>query len=106
MPFRFPFRRSQSICLIVRFAVGGSVAITVIKGDHLKMIVMAAVIVLLGLAAFQRNGVWVTKLSLWTDVARKTPAKSRVHNSLGNCYMLLGDSFHAVEEYKYSHRAR
>ncbi len=61
---------------------------------------MAVVIFLLTAATFQRNGVWVTKLSLWTDVAAKTPAKSRVRNSLGNCHMLLGDYFRAVEEYK------
>jgi len=70
------------------------------KTDHLHITVMAVVIVLLASAAFQRNGLWVTKLSLWTDVARKTPDKSRVRNSLGNCYMLLGDYFRAVEEYK------
>jgi len=70
------------------------------KVDELKMLILAVALVLLTMAAFQRNAIWVTKLSLWTDVASKTPAKSRVRNSLGNCYMLLGDYFHAVEEYK------
>lgn len=70
------------------------------KVDHIKMIFLAAAIALLAMATFQRNGIWVTKLSLWTDVASKTPDKSRVRNSLGNCYMLLGDYFRAVEEYK------
>jgi len=63
---------------------------------------MAVAIILLTSTAFQRNGIWVTKLSLWTDVALKTPGKSRVHNSLGNCYVLEGDYFRAVEEYKKS----
>ena len=70
------------------------------KAKYLNMTLMLAALVLLASAAFQRNGIWVTKLSLWTDVASKTPDKSRVRNSLGNCYMLLGDSFRAVEEYK------
>ena len=69
------------------------------KFTYLNMISLAAVVLLLAFAAHQRNSVWVTKLSLWTDVASKTPAKSRVHNSLGNCHMLRGDSFRAVQEY-------
>jgi len=61
---------------------------------------MAIMIVLLSVAASQRNSVWTSKLSLWTDVAYKTPNKSRVHNSLGNCYYLLGSYVEAVQEYK------
>ena len=70
------------------------------KVSSINMIVMAVALFLLASVTFQRNSVWVTKLSLWTDVAGKTPNKSRVRNSLGNCYMLLGDNFRAVEEYK------
>lgn len=70
------------------------------RANHLMPMLMAAVIVLLAASAFQRNGVWTTKLSLWTDVARKTPNKSRVLNSLGNCHMLLGDYFRAIAAYK------
>jgi protein O-mannosyl-transferase len=50
--------------------------------------------------AYQRNEIWTTKLSLWTDVARKTPNKSRVRNSMGNCYALLGRHFEAITEYE------
>lgn len=56
-------------------------------------------VILTGLA-HQRNEVWTSKLSLWTDVAAKTPAKSRVRNSLGNCYALLGKYFEAIQEYE------
>ena len=56
--------------------------------------------ILLAAVTFQRNKVWETKLSLWEDAARKSPMKSRVHNNLGNCYMLLGKYFSAIEEYK------
>jgi len=50
--------------------------------------------------AYQRNGIWTSKLSLWTDVVRKTPNKSRVHNSMGNSYALLGRYFEAIREYE------
>ncbi len=56
-------------------------------------------VILTGLA-YTRNDVWTSKLSLWTDVAEKTPAKSRVRNSLGNCYVLLGKYFEAIQEYE------
>lgn len=60
---------------------------------------LAIVLVLTG-ATVQRNAVWQTLLSLWQDCAVKSPDKSRTHNNLGNCYMLLGRHFEAVREYK------
>jgi tetratricopeptide (TPR) repeat protein len=65
----------------------------------LFLVVIILLFILSG-ATFQRNKVWQTKLSLWEDAARKSPMKSRVHNNLGNCYMLLGRHFDAIEEYK------
>ncbi|MDO9287759.1 MAG: tetratricopeptide repeat protein, partial [Thermodesulfovibrionales bacterium] len=62
--------------------------------------IVAILIVLLSVATFQRNRVWETKLSLWEDAAKKSPMKSRVHNNLGNCYMLHNKHFGAIEEYK------
>src|SRR5574337_659615 len=63
-------------------------------------ILTAALLVLLCVATLLRNDVWDTKLSLWHDVARKSPLKSRAHNNLGNCYALLGRLFDAIEQYK------
>ncbi len=65
-----------------------------------RIAVLVVLVALCTILAFQRNSIWVTKLSLWTDVAKKTPGKSRVHNSLGNCYSLAGKPFQAIEEYK------
>lgn len=66
----------------------------------LKTAFLAVIIVFFTTATLQRNLVWDTKLSLWTDVAQKSPKKARTHNNLGNCYMLLGHPFKAIEEYK------
>ena len=62
-------------------------------------IIALAIVVLLAAGAFTRNAIWVTRMSLWTDVAGKTPGKSRVRNSLGNCYMLDNRPFEAIAEY-------
>jgi len=66
----------------------------------LKTAFLAVIIVLFTTATLQRNVVWNTKLSLWADVVLKSPKKARTHNNLGNCYMLLGHPFQAIEEYK------
>ena len=71
-------------------------------GKYNKVAVSAILILLFLLSGmtFQRNRVWETKLSLWEDAAKKSPMKSRVHNNLGNCYMLQSKHFSAIEEYK------
>jgi tetratricopeptide (TPR) repeat protein len=64
--------------------------------------VPAAVVLVMVLAGstYLRNPVWQTKVSLWSDVAEKSPRKSRAHNNLGNCYMLLDKPFDAIAHYK------
>ncbi len=70
------------------------------RSRWLKSGAVALIVVLLAVAAFRRNFVWDTKLSLWSDAAEKSPRKSRPHNNLGNCNMLLARPFEAIEEYK------
>jgi tetratricopeptide (TPR) repeat protein len=48
------------------------------------MVVAAGLIVVgLAIASFQRNQVWGDEISLWQDVASKSPQKARPYNSLG-----------------------
>ena len=54
----------------------------------------------LAVAPLQRNAVWHSLLSMWADCANKSPGKSRTHNNLGNCYLLLGKHFPAIAEYQ------
>jgi len=65
-----------------------------------KIAAPAIFILFLELAALQRNAVWHTLLTMWTDCAAKSPQKSRTHNNLGNCYLLLGKHFPAIAEYQ------
>ena len=61
-----------------------------------------AVLLLLAMTgtAMQRNAQWHTLLAMWEDCARKSPNKSRTHNNLGNCHLLLGRHFSAIAEYQ------
>lgn len=59
-----------------------------------------AVMIIFGGALYERNKVWQTKLSLWTDVASKSPNKPRAHNNLGNCYFIQNDFSAAIPHYK------
>ena len=83
-----------------RFDVYGFIEKKFSNGRAMVTALVAIALITLSAATFQRNKVWGTKLSLWEDAARKSPMKSRVHNNLGNCYMLLGRHFNAIEEYR------
>ncbi len=68
--------------------------------DGVVYYIFIVLIVILAGAAFHRNRVYGTLLSLWKDAAQKSPMKSRPHNNLGNCYLLLGKYFQAIDEYE------
>lgn len=73
---------------------------TLRSSSLIRAIAPVLIVTYLATCAFQRNTVWHTYLSLWEDTVRKTPLKSRVRNSLGNTYMLLGRYPDAVREYR------
>ncbi len=69
-------------------------------GQHTRTVVLALIVILLAGMAYERNSVWHTLLTLWQDAAAKSPGKSRVHNNLGNCYILAGKPFKGIEAYQ------
>ena len=62
------------------------------------LVVASIVLVFVG-ATYRRNRVWADELSLWTDVAAKSPAKPRAHNNLATAYAKLGRFDEAEAEY-------
>ncbi len=48
---------------------------------------MALLTIVLVILTHERNKVWATEISLWTDVASKSPNKFRVANNLSKAYM-------------------
>ncbi len=56
-------------------------------GGKIPMIAAAIIIIALTLATWQRNQVWQNEVSLWGDVARKSPGKHRPWFNLGTHLM-------------------
>ena len=57
------------------------------------------VIIILAGAAYARNAVWSSSLSLWQDVVKKSPLKARAHSDLGLAYYQNGNLDAALSEY-------
>jgi tetratricopeptide (TPR) repeat protein len=58
------------------------------------------VVISLSIATYERNKVWRTELSLWTDVVSKSPKKARTHTNIGNAYLAEGLADKAIEHYQ------
>lgn len=63
---------------------------------------LVAVITALSIAAYHRNMVWNDAITLWEDVAKKSPQKTRAHNNLGKYYIARGQSDKAIPELQYA----
>lgn len=59
-----------------------------------------AAVFLFSLLTFERNGVWESNYSLWTDTIKKMPASFAAHNNLGLHYEKDGRADDALMEYR------
>jgi tetratricopeptide (TPR) repeat protein len=71
-----------------------------IKLDWLKVGLLSLVVVGLAFWTYQRNLVWADKITLWTDVVKKSPNKARPHFNLGSAYSLQNQIDKAIPLYK------
>jgi tetratricopeptide (TPR) repeat protein len=62
--------------------------------------VLALVVVCLAGTTYARNMVWQDDLTLWRDVAAKSPGNARAHNDLGYVYLSRGDVDRALQEFQ------
>ncbi|MEI6765642.1 MAG: tetratricopeptide repeat protein [Bacteroidota bacterium] len=60
------------------------------------------IIVVNSFLTFERNKVWKTEMSLWTDVVKKSPHKSRPLHNLGLCYYYKGNIPESIKWYNES----
>ncbi len=56
--------------------------------------------IMFAIAAYARNNVWGSEISLWEDVVRKSPKNVRGHNNLGDVYWGIGLNDKAIEQYE------
>ena len=82
-----------AIALAVGIVLAMAASASLLKG-RLPLLIAVVAIIILSVATWQRNQVWQSELSLWEDVARKSPDKVRV---LYNYGYYLTETGHVAE---------
>jgi tetratricopeptide (TPR) repeat protein len=68
--------------------------------EKAAMVILSVIVVVFAGTAYARNDVWRDKVSLWEDVVKKSPQKSRPHNDLGYLYLEKGMTDRAIEQFR------
>ena len=63
-------------------------------------VILAVVAVVLGILTFQRNAVYASEASIWSDTVAKQPDNERAHNGLGLVLAGSGDLAAAIGNYR------
>jgi protein O-mannosyl-transferase len=71
------------------------------KGKQLKLVaaILFMFVILYSMITYERNKVWRDQITLWDDVAHKSPNKERPYNNRGNAYQIKGDLDRAISDY-------
>ena len=72
----------------------------------IELICLMFLITAYGAATYQRNSVWQTWITLWSDVAKKSPQKARPYYNLGFIYLKQGLIDKAITENRKALRLR
>jgi uncharacterized membrane protein HdeD (DUF308 family) len=59
------------------------------------------ILLLLSYAAYARNSVWGSVVTLWEDVVSKSPGSAKAHYNLGLAYTYKGMTDKAIEQYQF-----
>jgi tetratricopeptide (TPR) repeat protein len=70
-----------------------------VRIDWLKIGLACVVIVVFSFWTYQRNQVWESEFSLWSDVIKKSPNKARPHLNLGIMFSRLGKTDTAITHF-------
>ncbi|NQV17424.1 MAG: tetratricopeptide repeat protein [Armatimonadetes bacterium] len=69
------------------------------KRKSIMFILLMIIIFSYGYATFNRNKVWKTRYTLWSDVVKKSPNKARPNYNLGNVWTRAGKHDIAIKYY-------
>ncbi|MGD2099691.1 MAG: tetratricopeptide repeat protein [Desulfobacterales bacterium] len=86
---------SMMVCLIPVV-----LAYRYIRPDWLKVGLLSALVIGLSVWTYQRNRVWENKVTLWTDVVKKSPGKARPHFNLGSAFSGQKEDEQAIPQYQ------
>jgi Tfp pilus assembly protein PilF len=92
-----------SIGAFTALTTGVTLSIVMIESKRLRSLAVSFVILIpiaLSTYAYMRNNVWKSKASLWEDVVKKSPNKSRGHINLGTAYGEEGMTDKAIEHFR------
>ncbi len=64
------------------------------------MVILSIIVISFAGTTYARNEVWRDEVSLWEDVVKKSPEKSRPHNDLGYLYLNRGMTDRAIEQFE------
>ncbi|MBI4689511.1 MAG: tetratricopeptide repeat protein [Nitrospirae bacterium] len=67
---------------------------------HSGYLLLTAIVIVLSIAAYQRNIVWKDEVRLWEDVVKKSPNNARGHNGIGVAYRKKGLDDEAIIQYR------
>ncbi|UCE71212.1 MAG: tetratricopeptide repeat protein [Nitrospiraceae bacterium] len=92
-----------SIGFILVCVTGVAMLVERVNTKAVVRVIVAGVItgvIMLGGMTYGRNRVWQNEITLWEDVVKKSPEKSRPHNNLGKAYAEHNRLDEAITEYK------
>jgi tetratricopeptide (TPR) repeat protein len=98
----FEHRAYLSSAGAIAAAVCGIVFLTE-RSEKLRIAAVSGIVVLslvLSVAAYERNTVWRSDVSLWEDVVKKSPEKDRGHYNLALAYQNRRMMEEAIEQYE------
>ena len=72
---------------------------TIIKDRKILFGLLIILIAVLSLVSYKRNQVWENQVTLWEDVTKKSPNKSRPYNGLGVAYDEQGNFIQALSNF-------
>ncbi|MGD8992282.1 MAG: tetratricopeptide repeat protein [Desulfobacterales bacterium] len=85
---------SMMVCLIIALLV-----YRYLKIEWLRIGLLCLVVLVLAVWTYQRNRVWQSPLTLWTDVVEKSPNKVRAQTNLGFALVKNGEIDEGIEHY-------
>lgn len=91
-----------SVGFFAAVATGGTLLARRWTTSPARLVLAAATALSVGLAfvTLQRNRVWASPLTLWSDAAEKSPNKTRPHSNLGLALVALGRDAEALAQFQ------
>ncbi len=73
---------------------------------RIPVLLLTTSVIVLSIAAYQRNTVWYDAITLWMDVAKKNPANARAYNMIGVSFFDEGDINSAILNFREAVRVK